>query len=514
MTDQIAMQHLEARLEATPVQTVEGLGTQLAWRVQVASGPTSAGTSGLATLAPPQSGLRVLFDYAVPGRLLGMLVPCGSILDTQGAEVGRVEGHTPTLAHLDAALLDALVGWEVRRRLEQAGVAEVSTLVRPASSWARLGRLALLQTVLSDDPRPLDGLWAAEAVTMVDGLNRPALQPWAKELVGAAAPALRLLPESWASRDLPTDLLAALVACRRVGFQADLGPLDRACREADELAVEAALAEIEATAASGTTWSGSVEAGKDDDLASMGRIGEAALLVAKGTARDSQLGLLRTAAFDHSALGSVRDASWEVTDGHLHVVVTPESGQWPRSFAARVQVRATTRSSGLLVAAGLALDHGTEGLEATLRLPFEVDPEDLFVCVGRHLPVEAITPEGFERRQARAFARERLAEDGGRPKLLAEKVGELLGQGELDKQIDSRPGERELAGARSLAWCSQHRADAARFELRRLEVDSGRRELTLEQSDRLIAAAATEGEHEVAARLDDLATEAYYDLIA
>jgi len=516
MTISTGMPRLEARLETTPTHTLEGVGVQLAWRVEVGPGPKSAGPGGVATLVPPGSGLRVLFDYALPGRLLGLWVPCGLILDTPGGASADRQGHPGLgLDELDAAVVDMLVGWEVRSRLEDTGAQEVSALVEPSSSWATLGRLALLQTVLSDDPRPLDGLWAAEAAALVARLGQPGLRSWAEALVAAAVPALRLLPSSWADRELPAELLGSLVACRRVTPQVDLGPLARASRETDEAAVEAAVAMVEEAAwISDVDWGSSVEDGEDDEAALAGAVRRGGPLVAMGATGPARG--LRNAAFDHSALDSVKEASWEVTDGQLHVEVASEAGRWPSSFASRVQVRATTRSSGLLVAAGLALGGGPGRWETTLRLPFEVDPDDLFVCVGRHLPLEAMTAEVFEERQARAWERERLFEEDGRPKLLAEKLGELVDPAELEEQLGSEPDDGALAGARSLAWCSGHRGDAARYELRRLDAD-GQIELTLEQSDRLIAAATTDDTSdggEVAERLDERATEAYYDLIA
>jgi len=520
MSTSAGMRHLEARLETTPTQTLEGVGVQLAWRVEIGPGPSGTGPAGVATLVPPGSGLRVLFDYARPGRLLGLWVPCGVILDTADETLAGSNGEpVPRLTDLDAAVLDMLVGWEVRSHLQGAGVAEVSALVAPAVSWATLGRLGLLQTVLADDPRPLDGLWAAEAAALVARLDRPGLRSWAERLVTAALPALQLLPESWAGGQLPPELLGSLVACARLAPEVELGPLARACRQVDEAAIEAALAEVEEAAwSSESDWGGFVQGGEDDEIALAGAGLRGDQFVLMGGAGGGQA--LRNAAFDYSALDTVRNVSWELTDGQLRVEVTAEAGRWPSSFASRVQVRATTHSSGLLVAAGLALGGKPGHWHTTLRLPFEVDPDDLFVCVGRHLPVEAITAEVFRERQARTWERERLLEQGERPKLLAEQLAEQLGElvdtSQLEEQLGPDPGERSLAGARSLAWCAGRRGAAARFEVRRLEID-GPPELTLEQADRLIAAAATDNTDEgaeVADKLDERVTEAYYDLLA
>lgn len=487
--------YVEGVLRAVPTRTLQGPATELVWELSFDGGVETAGPAGVARLAPPGLRLTVAFDYLNPRRLLALNVSAGVIADRLA---GPDSSHRRDIGRPEAALVDRLVGAELLAQLDRGDPDEINTTVPARAGWEQTGVLATLCTRLADNHRPLDGLWAAEAAHLVHLID-PAggLSGWAADLAAAAGPALRALPAGLAAQLPPQSLArlhAAILACAHTGV-ADLGELAAGLAETDRDAldrqVEDALHDILAAlpvhAGAAMAPAAHRAAPTDDPL----------IIGFRGGIADQR----QPARLDLSARG-LGSAQWEISDGHLVVSAELDRRRDLPHFPERSQVRATT-SDGILVGAAMSMRQEGGLLHATLPLPPGVSPQDLIVCVGRDLPVEAITEQAFDRRQTVAAARQQ-----SKLRSLAEEIAEILHPHDI---FTAAQGSDNLAGARSLAWADTPNRYAAELEHLRLQ-RGGEPELTLEQTDQLTWAASQAGSN-IAAELDRIATQTHDTLL-
>jgi len=482
---------VEGALAAVPTRTLDGPATELVWELSFDGGVETAGPAGAARLAPAGLRISVDFDYLNPARLLALKVSAGIIADRRA---GPDSARRRDIGRPEAALVDRLLGADLLGLLGQGDLDEIASTVPARPGWEHTGMLATLCTRLADSHRPLDGLWAAEAAHLVHLID-PAggLNGWAADLAAAAAPALRALPAGLDSQ-LPPQALArlraAILACAHagVGNLGELGELAEVLGETDRHAldrqVEDALHHLLAALP--------VHAGA--------AMGPAAHRFAPPRDGSDHL----TAPLDLSCRG-LSSAQWHIdNDQRLVVVAYLDRRRDLPHFAERSEVRATT-TDGLLVAAALSMRQQDGHLRATLPLPPSVSAENLFVCVGRDLPVQAITEDAFERRQTTTAARQHHTTPS-----LAEEIADILDPARV-KQLSSSPGT-DLAGARSLAWATTPSVQAAELEQQRLD-HGGEAELSIEQTDQLTWAASQAGNNTLAAHLDRIANQTHDTLL-
>ncbi len=502
MTDSYRQDLLSAHIVPVDRRRPDGVVHELVWHATVGDGPDAAGAAGLASLITPEPGLRLLFDYADPRRLLGLTVPCGE-------RPGRAPSGGPldpvALSPLATAILDRVVGTETRRRLESGGD-PASAYIDESPSWLVAGRLALIQTRLRERRQPLLGLQAAVSAALLRPLaSTPEVREWAAALAADAAPAARLLPADLVTyRDVAALLSPVLAACRHLQPDTDFGFVDQAIRLVEEADVLAQLQEW------AETLEMRVESARAPRLAGSRTRG---MPVMRGEVPGMGT---HEAWIDHTLGAQHAQATWRLSDGRIEVRLTRVPAELPRSMRTRVTVLVTDEDSRTLLAAStsVAEEGSGEDLTADLPVPLSVAVDNLTVVVGRHLPVDPMTLEQFDRRQAQAKARSSL--DRRWPEPLVRAIGDHLDRRQLKEQAETSVDHRRLSGARDLAWDLQWTDEAAHYEWQRLEDDGGEPELSIEESDRLIDAYATSPLEDAGARaaaLDEHASAAYLDLI-
>lgn len=503
----------------------DDLSFGLTWKLEVNGGPTTAGPAGVAQLRPTGSELVALFDYAEPGRLLGVEVPFGSVDLSEDEGIGGAAASARTMmSSLDAGVVEALLGGETARLLHSGR--ELNTNVRSTEAWAILGRVAVLQTHLEDAFAPLDGLWAAEVAAGVWRLAQSvrALEPWAAELAARAQPTLQLLDTAFAAAVDESDpgrleLERALLACERTGNH-DVGPLATEMRATRAVQIEERVAAIFEPEARPST----------PGL----RYRRSGLLERD---REPEAWAPSLSVFDDGSLrGLLLDAHAVATGSSVRVEVALRSEAV--ALGGRIATTVSTRDGELLASAFAmrALDDDGVRRAVELLLPPGVQPDELLIVVGRRLEVTGVSQFELARRRAEIATRRgidavRRQTVGGDPD--SGSVGELeeaqlwwtrcdasrvaLLQ-RLPKQTpflserlrqhrsvlipaEAGPSLVALAGLRSLQWSLGETPSAAATEAQRLR-DGGESELDDTSLETLALAARFDGDVESAVILE------------
>ena len=508
----------QAMLELSPSGD-DDLRYRLEWHIQTMV-PRDPGPAGTARLQLEPQGLDARFSYTEPHELLEVRVPYGEADDAPTVLEIQRQG---SFRDSDAALLDVLLGPGVRAALQQASGSVVDLPRQDGTDFGTFGRIALLLEHVSRTCRPADGLWAAELTWLLQHARLPTdFDALLRTTANAAVPALRLLDPAWLDRveDAPlrARLHQAVDACRAAADVTDLGPLATRLRQEaindlrDELSQIAIHASTRGDAPPVPAFTGNDMAGTDG--ASSGTV---------------------AAVVDHTLEPYVSGVAARVVEGQLVVQVQPTNRLSAMDLLERVTIRASVLSATGPWLAGSAesLRRTDHGLERRLPLPPDVEPEELFVVVGRHLPQQPSSSESATLRNAcfytgrvldaRRVGRsdpdatghaQRAWQDLGRPDAMedltaaivpAPFLAELLPTtGIVDlSDVTELPDPPSLGAARSVVWGTWP-AQAARLECLRIQHGGDPDELAVSSLEELALQAALQGDLASARTLDEV----------
>lgn len=448
----MSTRHLvDARLVHRPRPTATSIVWDPWWELSVDDGIHGAGPAGAASFTAP-SGWTLWCDYADPDQLLRLDVPLGLAASEDSEEAALAE---PILGDDDTRVVERLLGSDVVERLLGADETSFTRRVVEHSSWAIVGRIALIHTLLADRLQPLSGLWALEVAELIAELDAGnALASYRAELLAAAEPAVALLPDSLlesVSRDAKP--LCHLLAVTSTREGRAFGPLAEAIRRnhaADVLEdVKVLLAEARGTFASSE---------QPDDwavraAAASGPI-RGAIPAFRGVGRPTEPDV--RLHLDDTVRGLISHGTGRVAEGRLTVRLALASPIQEGPDALRRLEILVTSDEGL-VAAAAALEPTTDGLVATLRVPSSAQRSTLDVVVGRNLPQEPIDSFSFSERRA-VNAGRRLAD-----LLRHSPFPASTTVGEIRRSEEPLAGSvRSAADVTARAWQEAGRADLAR----------------------------------------------------
>ena len=381
---------LQGRLDARPRPTAIGRSWAQHWVLAIGDGTEGSGPAEAASFTLPSTGITIWSDYADPGRLLQIDVPFG-VVRTLGSNAERLAAGS--FRADDLAVVERLLGPEVRATLEATTETTFEQAITRDPSWTAAGRIALAHTMLRDRMQPMSGLWALEVAELLAQLDAgPATADYRRALIEAATPGVSSLPVSLLPRVLsdvaPLGHLLAVTAGRE-GH--GMGPLSDALglHNADAISaeaqriVDAAIPEFEPSAPSAATRA------ERERVHHGGQVTERPI----------------TVVVDHTAASPIQTASASLDDGEVVVTLTPRqrTSVLPHALR-RLDVRVSSPEGLLATGASFRPTQAGE-LVASLLVPPGTLAADLFVVVGRGLPLEPLEEASYGERQATMAAR-------------------------------------------------------------------------------------------------------------